>query len=84
MLKMPQKTLDGNDTEEDDFWSENTFMETISPEISGSKNRTFHMKHDEEMNFKCAKCNAQISAHNRDWHKGMCDACFDKMFFPDS
>ena len=36
------------------------------------------MKHDEEMNYNCKKCNKKISAHNKDWHDGMCDDCFDK------
>ena len=37
------------------------------------------MKHDEEMNFNCKKCKKKISAHNNDWHGGMCDECFDEM-----
>ena len=24
------------------------------------------------------ECNAKISAHNKDWHQGMCDDCFDQ------
>lgn len=39
--------------------------------------RTFHMKHDEEMDFSCKSCGTNISAHNKDWHGGMCDKCFD-------
>lgn len=41
---------------------------------------TFHKKHNEDMNFSCKKCNRKISAHNKDWHEGMCDDCFDKEF----
>ncbi len=41
---------------------------------------TFHMKHDEDVNYNCKKCNGKISAHNRDWHKGMCDGCFNREY----
>jgi DNA-directed RNA polymerase subunit RPC12/RpoP len=37
------------------------------------------MKHDEEMNYSCKNCKKKISAHNNDWHGGMCDECFNKM-----
>ena len=43
------------------------------------KKRTFHMKHNEEMNYNCKQCNVKISAHNKDWHANLCDKCFDKM-----
>lgn len=76
---MPQKTLDGKDVEEPSIWSEGSFAETLGPLDIKVKMRTFHMKHDEEMNFNCSKCKAKISAHNKDWHAGMCDKCFDKM-----
>lgn len=76
---MSRKTLNGVDIqEENSLWSEGSFIETIDPE-SKAKMRTFHMKHNEEMNYNCKECNSKISAHNRDWHAGMCDACFDKM-----
>ncbi len=29
------------------------------------------------------KCNKKISAHNKDWHDGMCDDCFHKEYFHD-
>ena len=62
---------------EDEFWEEGAFVEGVGPE-SDAKMRTFHMKHDEEMNYKCQECSAIMSAHNRDWHNGRCDHCFDK------
>lgn len=76
---MPQKTLDGEDVPEEEFWSEGSFIESTSPEEMKKKDRTIHMKNTEEMNYECKKCNAKISAHNKDWHAGMCDTCFDKM-----
>ncbi len=81
---MPQKTLDGKDVEEPSIWSDGDFTEALSPSDIKAKMRTFHMKHDEEMNFNCSKCNAKISAHNKDWHNGMCDSCFNKEFFPEA
>ena len=69
--------------EENSFWSRGSFIQPISKEEIGSKMRTFHMKHDEEMNFKCKKCGKKISAHNNDWHGGMCDKCFNEMYFPE-
>ena len=69
--------------EEDEFWSEGYFAESISPEDMKEKMKTFHMKHDEEMNFNCANCDKNISAHNKDWHDGMCDDCHNKKYFPD-
>ncbi len=41
------------------------------------------MKHDEEVLCECSKCQKKISAHNRDWHDGMCDGCFDRIHFPE-
>ncbi|MEK6888371.1 MAG: hypothetical protein AABX14_05490 [Candidatus Aenigmatarchaeota archaeon] len=69
-------------SEEDKFWAEGSFAETMSP-VSEKKMRTFHMKHDEEMNFNCKKCKRKISAHNHDWHNGMCDDCFNMAYFPE-
>jgi len=63
---------------EDDFWEEGAFIETMSSSDLKQKIRTFHMKHSEEMNYNCKKCGKKISAHNTDWHAGMCDDCFDK------
>jgi len=79
---MTQKTLDGKDVEEPSFWSDGFFAQSVDPNDK-DKMRTFHMKHDEEMNFNCSKCKTKISAHNKDWHNGMCDKCFNKEFFPD-
>ena len=70
-----QKMLE--EESEDDLWEEGSFAETLSPE-SEAKMRTFHMKHNEEMNYHCSKCDSLMSAHNKDWHNGMCDQCFDK------
>lgn len=77
---MPQKTLDGKDVmEEDNLWAEGDFAETMGPGDWEKKKRTFCMKHDEEMNYSCRQCRNKISAHNKDWHAGLCDRCFDKM-----
>ncbi len=65
--------------ETDDFWEENSFAETLSSEEAKEKMKTFHKKHDEDMNYNCRACNRKISVHNKDWHNGMCDDCFDKM-----
>ena len=66
--------------EKDGFWEEGYFAETLGSEDLKKKIKTFHMKHDEEMNFNCSKCEKKISAHNKDWHGGVCDDCFDKQF----
>lgn len=72
-----------NDIEEseDGFWDEGSFAQTMSGEEADKKMKTFHKKHDEDMNFNCSKCGKKISAHNKDWHDGMCDECFDKEYF---
>ena len=69
---------------EESFWSDGSFAQKMGPEEAKTKMRTFHMKHDKEMNYNCKKCNKKISAHNKDWHNGMCDACFNKKYFPDN
>jgi len=46
---MPQTTLTGK--EEDSFWAENSFAETMGSNDLKLKQRTFHMKHNEEMNY---------------------------------
>lgn len=74
---MPQKTLIGEDIEE--FWAEGSFIESVSSEEMKQKERTIHMKHNEEMDYNCKQCNVKISAHNKDWHAGLCSKCFDKM-----
>lgn len=63
--------------EDENFWSDETFVETLDSRDLKEKMKTFHKKHDEDMNFNCNQCNKKISAHNRDWHAGLCDDCFD-------
>ena len=58
------------------FWSKKTFAETVSPEEMEQKEKTMHMKHTEDMNYNCRQCSGKMSAHNRDWHAGLCDDCF--------
>ena len=65
----------------EEFWTEGSFVQSMSSKDWEKKKRTFHMKHDEEMNYNCKKCNKKISAHNRDWHDGMCDDCFNATYF---
>lgn len=80
---MPQTTLTGKKLSEeepkDNIWAEGSFIESCSNEDWELKKRTFHMKHNEEMNYNCKQCNVKISAHNKDWHANLCDKCFDKM-----
>jgi len=64
----------------EDLWEENTFIEAINPKDMEEKMKTFHKKHDEDMNFNCKECNKTISSHNKDWHDNMCDECFDKNY----
>lgn len=72
---------DGEETDSgekgDSFWSDNTFVESISPEEIKQKEKTRSMKHDEDMNYGCRQCQGKMSAHNRDWHAGLCDRCFE-------
>jgi len=79
---MAQKTRDGKDVGKPSLWSDGSFAETLGPADMKTRMHTFHMKHNEEMNFNCSKCKAKISAHNKDWHNGMCDDCFNKESFP--
>lgn len=65
------------------FWEKGAYAETLSSKESDERMKTFHMKHDEDMRFNCRACKAKISAHNKDWHDGMCDDCFNKKHFPD-
>ena len=81
LLKEFQLNKRGIENKEDNFWEEGYFAETLSSADMKEKTRTFHMKHDEEMNYNCKKCNKKISAHNRDWHAGMCDDCFDNTYY---
>lgn len=69
---------------EDGFWSEGSFAQTMSGDEAERKMKTFHKKHGEDMNFSCKSCGKKISAHNRDWHGGMCDECFNKAYFPNA
>jgi len=66
------------DSEENSLWEEGAFMETLGPYDINKRIKTFHKKHDEDINYNCRGCNKKISAHNRDWHAGLCDECFDK------
>ncbi len=58
------------------LWSKKTFAETVSPEEMEQKKKTMHMKHTEDLNYNCKQCSGKMSAHNRDWHAGLCDDCF--------
>jgi len=66
------------------FWAGGAFAEKVSHEDLEEKMKTFHKKHDEDMNFNCKNCDKPISVHNKDWHAGMCDKCFNKEFFPNN
>lgn len=67
--------------EDENFWSEGYFYETTVSRDLKSKMKTFRKGHNEDMNFNCKKCGKKISAHNKDWHTGMCDDCFNKRSF---
>ncbi len=62
----------------DEFWSDGAFIESVSGESIAEKMNTFHKKHNEDITYECRKCEAKISAHNRDWHDSLCDDCFDR------
>jgi len=66
---------------ENSLWAKGSFFQSMSKEDMDKKMKTFHKKHDEDMNFKCRKCGKKISVHNKDWHDGLCDDCFNKMYF---
>ncbi|MCF7872449.1 SEC-C domain-containing protein [Candidatus Woesearchaeota archaeon] len=68
----------GKAYKKEELWEERYFAETLSPKEIEQKQKTIHMKHDEEMNYNCRKCNKKISAHNKDWHAELCDDCFNK------
>lgn len=86
MAKEKTEEHDFEDEEEfmkdDNLFEEGGFAQTICNEELKDKMQTFHKKHDENMNFNCKKCGSKISAHNKDWHNGICDKCFDKEYFP--
>ena len=65
---------------ENGLWEDGAFMETLGSQDIKEKMKTFHKKHDEDMNYNCKKCNNKISIHNKDWHNGMCDECFNKEY----
>ncbi len=67
----------------DKFWAGGFYAEAVDHNEDKEKMKTFHKKHDEDMNYNCRECNKKISAHNKDWHDGMCDECFNKKYFPD-
>ena len=69
--------MNANKENRDDFWEEGSFIQTMSSVDIKEKMKTFHKKHDEDMNFNCRKCGKKISAHNKDWHDGLCDECFN-------
>jgi len=78
---MTNENFDETISNKDDLWEESGFSETLGPKDIKERMRTFHMKHDEEMKYNCKKCNKKISAHNKDWHHGMCDECFNKKYY---
>ncbi|MEK6757582.1 MAG: hypothetical protein AABX88_00495 [Nanoarchaeota archaeon] len=62
------------------FWEEGAFIQSISSEEVEEKMKTLHDEEDNKK-FKCKKCGKSISAHNKDWHDCMCDDCFNKTYF---
>ena len=72
---------EGTNNEDDELWEEGYFDETMSSNEMEEKMKTFHKKHYENMRFNCKKCNKKISAHNKDWHDGMCDDCFNMEYY---
>lgn len=65
------------------LWAKGYFAQSMGKKEMEEKEKTIHKKHDEGMNFNCKKCNTKISAHNKDWHDGMCDDCFNNRYFPE-
>ncbi len=57
-----------NDKQEENnnLWEKGAFAETLGSQDIKEKMKTFHKKHDEDMNYNCKKCNKKISAHNKD------------------
>ncbi|MEK6953929.1 MAG: hypothetical protein AABX01_02905 [Candidatus Micrarchaeota archaeon] len=66
-------------TGEKSIWAEKDFSETLGDKDLKLRLKTFHKGHDEDMNYFCKNCAATISAHNKDWHAGLCDNCFGKL-----
>lgn len=63
------------------IWSKGSFTQSMSEEEVKEKEKTIHKSHDEDMNYSCKECSKKISAHNKDWHDGMCDDCFNEKYF---
>lgn len=76
--EMDEEELEEYAEGEKSIWQEGSFIQSISLNEVKKRMKTFHKRHDEDMNFRCRKCGKKISAHNRDWHAGLCDSCFDK------
>lgn len=72
------KNLLEEENDEEILWEEESFAESLGPKEIEEKMKTFHKKHDEDINFNCKKCNKKISAHNKNWHAGLCDDCFNE------
>jgi len=82
--KMIEKKDKEDAGEDDGIWEKGFFSETLSSQDAKEKMKTFHAGHEEDTNFNCKKCNKKISAHNKDWHDGMCDKCFNNAYFPEA
>ncbi len=63
------------------IWAEGTFVQTLSPAELKEKMKTIHGDGDKEITAACRRCGKGISAHHRDWHDCLCDACFDREHF---
>lgn len=69
---------ENQDLEDYNIWENEALFETISPKDMTDILHTLTMEHNMEMDSNCSVCNTKISTHNKNWHAGMCDACFDK------
>ncbi|MDP2750267.1 MAG: hypothetical protein Q8O89_05545 [Nanoarchaeota archaeon] len=83
MTEQKQDYDEDESEEEESIWADGSFAESLGSQDIKEKGKTFHKKHDEDMNFNCSKCSKKISAHNKDWHAGMCDNCFNAKFHMD-
>lgn len=79
MYKM--KDEDFKQHKENSFWEEGEFIESVSPEELEKKKKSIDLKPDEDVNYNCKKCEKKIGLHNKDWHNGMCDECFNETYF---
>ena len=73
--------LKENDDEKGSLWADGFFAESMGSAEMKEKIKTMHKGHDEDINYNCKKCDKKISAHNKDWHNGMCDMCFNKEYY---